>query len=595
MKWKRANLTVMNGDIDRIRTQQVLAVTGNAVTGAVSGIAGASILAVVLIVVQKTPGKWVIIWLAAVTVVLSFQILLSLRHRHHVDSDYRFWAFGFTALAFISGILWGGGVVAIAASGGTDTELLVLMVSSGIAAGAGLSYGSFLPTFYARFLPTNLPYVAWSIFQGDVLHLFLALFAVVFMAGIMQLVRQYNRTVVEMLRLRFENVDLVRELRQQTEAANLANITKSRFLAAASHDLRQPVHALNLFVGALQGYNMDAGAQRIVKQIDGSIAALDNLFISLLDISKLDAGIVSLEPRGFRIQPLLERVCRDHTAEANAKGVDLILQPCSLAVHADPILLERILRNLVSNAVRYTVKGRVVVGCRRGKRLSIQVWDTGPGIAMEEQQQIFQEFYQIGNPERDRQEGIGLGLAIVKRLDALLGCELALVSKVNSGSVFKIAIALADQTPIADDAVDAPKPDGAVRGLILVIDDEGAIQEAMRSLLTSWGHDVIVAGSGDEILEKTVHVSIRPDLIVCDFRLRKGENGIEVIQRLHSEYNHEIPAVLITGDTAPDRLKEAQESGLPLLHKPIHNSNLHMTIDNLLRHSASGDPDRLSP
>jgi len=582
-------VTVANKENDRINAEQVLAVSGNAVTGAVSGIAGASILAVALIVVQKTPGKWVIVWLIALMIVLSLQIVLSLRHRRHRDSEYSSWASGFTALAFTSGVLWGGGVVVISASSDIDTELLVLMVSSGIAAGAGLSYGSYLPTFYARFLPTNLPYVAWSIFQGDALHWFLALFAVVFMAGIMQLVRQYNYTVVEMLRLRFENVDLVRELRQQTDAANLANVTKSRFLAAASHDLRQPVHALNLFVGALQGSEMDANAQRLVKQIDSSIAALDNLFVSLLDISKLDAGIVSLDPRDFRIQPILERVCLDHAAEAKAKGLKLVLHPCSLAVHADPILVERILRNLVSNAIRYTVNGRVVVGCRRGDRLSIQVWDTGLGIAEHEQQQVFQEFYQIGNPERDRQEGIGLGLAIVKRLVDLLGCDLTLISKVGSGSVFRIAIPLASEAPVASGIVDTRAPDEPIRGLILVIDDEGAIQEAMQSLLQKWGHDVIVAGSGDEILAKVANVAIRPDLIVCDFRLRKGEDGIEVIQRLHSEYNHEIPAVLITGDTAPTRLKQAQESGLPLLHKPIHNSKLQTTIDSLLRQPLEPD------
>jgi CheY-like chemotaxis protein len=336
---------------------------------------------------------------------------------------------------------------------------------------------------------------------------------------------------------------------------------------------------------------MDDGAQRLVKQIDASVAALDNLFVSLLDVSKLDAGVVSLSPRNFSIQPLLERICRDHAAEAEAKGIRLVLRSCSLAVRADPILVERILRNLIANAVRYTVRGRVVVGCRRGERVSIQVWDTGPGIAEEEQQLVFQEFYQIGNPERDRSEGIGLGLAIVRRLANLLECELTLVSKVDAGSVFKIAVALADDAPIEGGIVDTPKPGGSVRGLILVIDDEVAVREAMRSLLANWGHDVIVAGSGDEILERIADIPTRPNLIVCDFRLRKDENGIEVIRRLHSEYNQDIPAVLITGDTAPDRLKEAQESGLPLLHKPIHNSKLQITIDGLLKQSASQEPD----
>lgn len=562
--------------------------SANAVTGAISGITGAGILAVVLVVVQNTPPTWVMVWFGALFVVLSLQIVLSVRHRRNKTGDYRPWGFGFTALALASGIIWGVGVVVIAANSSIDTELLVLMVSSGISAGAGLSYGCLLPTFYSRFLPTNLPYVGWALLQGNALHVFLAIFAITFVGGIIQLVRQYNHTVVEMFRLRFENVDLVGELRLQTEAANLANVTKSRFLAAASHDLRQPVHALNLFVGALQACNMDGVARRLVMQINASIAALDNLFVSLLDISKLDAGIVSLHPRDIAILPLLDRVCADYATQAQAKRIRLELHPCSLAVHADPILLERILRNLVSNAVRYTVQGRVVVGCRRrGKRLSIEVWDTGPGIAEDEQQRVFQEFYQIGNPERDRSEGIGLGLAIVKRLVDVQACELSLASKVGSGSVFRIAVPVADHPPPITDAADVASLPKAARGLIMVIDDERAIQEAMQGLLTSWGHDVVVAGSADEILQKIADVPARPDLIICDFRLRRGENGIEVIQRLNSEYNQEIPAVLITGDTAPDRLKEAQESGLRVLYKPIPSTTLQMTINDLLEPHAA--------
>jgi CheY-like chemotaxis protein len=256
-------------------------------------------------------------------------------------------------------------------------------------------------------------------------------------------------------------------------------------------------------------------------------------------------------------------------------------------VHADPILLERILRNLVSNAVRYTITGRVVVGCRRSSRLSIEVWDTGPGIAEVEQKKIFQEFYQIGNSERDRQQGIGLGLAIVKRLSDLLACDLALSSQEGAGSTFKVSVPFADAPPVEID-VAVPLTQQSLTGLVLVIDDEAAIQDAMASLLSSWGHETVVAGSGDEMLQRIGQLQRRPDAIVCDLRLRNNENGIHVVQRLHSEFNHDIPTVLITGDTAPDRLKEAQASGLPLLHKPIHNSVLQKTIVNLLRNAEAG-------
>jgi signal transduction histidine kinase/CheY-like chemotaxis protein len=576
-------LSIDNDNIDRIRTEQLLAVSANAITGASSGIVGAAILAVVLTTQQGTSIAWVAPWFCALLCVHAIQIWLGLRHPHRRDSDYRPWARGYTTLAFANGTLWGSGVVAVAASGGLDTELLVLMVSSGIAAGSGLSNGSFLPTFYARFLPTNLPYVVWSCLQGDALHLFLALFTVAFMAGIIQLVRQYNRTIIEMIRLRFENVDLVGELRLQTAAANLANVTKSRFLASASHDLRQPVHALNLFVGALQGHRMDEGAVSLVRQIDKSVSALDNLFVSLLDISKLDAGVVSLARRNISVQPLLERICRDYAGEAEAKGIRLVMHPCSLAIYSDPLLIERIIRNLVSNAIRYTTRGRVVVGCRRGSLLSIEVWDTGSGIPENEQQNIFEEFYQIGNPERDRSEGIGLGLAIVKRLTGLLGCKLSMSTTVGAGTVFRIAVPLADDLPVEDEYSEPAPLIDARRALILVIDDEEAIREAMQSLLAGWGHEVIVAGSSDEMLVKVSTNPVRPSLILCDYRLQEGENGIGVIRRLQAEYNEDIPAILITGDTAPDRLREAQESGLALLHKPIHNHQLRMVLNEALK------------
>jgi CheY-like chemotaxis protein/anti-sigma regulatory factor (Ser/Thr protein kinase) len=299
---------------------------------------------------------------------------------------------------------------------------------------------------------------------------------------------------------------------------------------------------------------------------------------------------MQFRPQDFKLQPLLERVCRDHEAEAKAKGLRLVLHPCSLGVRSDPMLLERVVRNLVSNAVRYTAHGRVVIGCRRGAQVSIQVLDTGPGIAEEEREQIFQEFYQLDNPERDRGKGLGLGLAIVKRLTDLLGSELTFQSRVDAGSVFKVTVALANDVPPEVDIADTTPSRNAVGGLVLVLDDETAIQEAMRSLLTGWGHQVVTAGSGDEMLELIAASSAQPSLIVCDYRLRGDENGIAVIRRLQSEYNSDIPALLITGDTAPDRLKEATESGLPLLHKPIHNSRLRAVIGELLDGPAQIQP-----
>jgi CheY-like chemotaxis protein len=365
-------------------------------------------------------------------------------------------------------------------------------------------------------------------------------------------------------------------------------VAKSRFLAAASHDLRQPVHALGMFVSALRGREMDVESRRLVEYLDGSVEALDSLFVALLDISRLDAGIVHSRVTSFLIQPLLERVCADHQAEAQAKGLRLVLHPCSAIVHSDAVLVERIVRNIVSNAVRYTDRGRVVVGCRRGARLRVQVWDTGRGIPREQQERVFEEFYQLDNPERDRGKGLGLGLAIVRRLAALLDCPLSMASEPGQGTVFTLSLPVSDATVLVDTPPTDPSPISVSAGLILVIDDELAIQEAMRSLLTSWGHEVIVAGTGAEMLERIAACTTRPELIICDYRLRGDENGIAVIRQLQSEFNDEIPALLVTGDTAPDRLREAQESGFVLLHKPVPLGKLRAAIGNLVATAAAG-------
>jgi len=282
---------------------------------------------------------------------------------------------------------------------------------------------------------------------------------------------------------------------------------------------------------------------------------------------------------------LLERVCRDFEVLAEAKGLRLDLHECSLSVMSDALLLERIVRNIIANAVTYTDHGRVVVGCRRVRgQLSIQVWDTGRGIPQHELEHVFQEFYQLGNPERDRTKGVGLGLAIVRRLTQLLGHSLIVRSEIGHGSVFEISAPYADAAAIAlTQTGEFPSPFLAHGvGLILVIDDEMAIQIAMKSLLESWGYEAITAGSCEEMLERIATHRTAPRLIISDYRLRDNASGIDAIERLRSEYNDEIPGMLITGDTAADRLKEAQESGFLLLHKPVPNHRLRASIAHLI-------------
>jgi len=497
------------------------------------------------------------------------------------DWDWPRWARIICGSSAIGGLISGLGMLALLQPGQLDRQAFFLLFLAGVGSVSVTTSAAFLPAFYAYFLPTMLPCILWSLAQGDGIHYAFAASTTVYTLVTLGFAGQFNGRVLESLQLRFENLELVNDLRLQKERAEQANIAKSRFLASASHDLRQPVHALGMFVGALRGRVMDIESRRLVEQIERSVSATDNLFGSLLDISRLDAGVIQIHPAAFPVHPLLDRICRDNAAEAERKGVRLVLCPSSLAIDSDPVLVERILRNLVSNAVRYTDSGRVLVGCRRGPRVGVEIWDTGRGIPPEHQIEVFQEFYQLDNPERDRTKGLGLGLAIVKRLTALLGCSLSLHSIVGSGSVFKVEFPRA-----ASDAalpMSAPEPASALSGagLVLVLDDEAAIRDAMRSLLESWGYAVITAGSCAEMQAQIVTCPTRPCLIISDYRLRGEEHGIAAIEQLQSEYNDDIPAMLITGDTAPDRLKEAQASGYLLLHKPVGNLRLRAAIAGL--------------
>jgi two-component system, sensor histidine kinase len=567
-----------------IESAQLEPMVRNSPVGAASALLGGGIMAGAVAYEDGFLSLDFAIWYALLIAAYAGQVVLAFSLRRAGPSVNTRRALGlFTAIGLAEGLIWSIGIVGVSATRPIEQELTVLLIGAGVAAGAALSFGFHMPTFLCRFLGATVPYILLAIFRGDGLHWILALTVSIYSLTSIQMTLGFNRNFILNTRLTLENESLVGELRVQKEAADNANVAKSKFIATASHDLRQPVHALGLLVGALQGYPMNDEMQRLVGQIGGSVTAMDGLFNSLLDISRLDAGVVEPQREDFPIGPLLERVCRDHLAEAQAKGVRLISVDCSAIVRTDPFLLERILRNLVSNAIRYTDRGRVLVGCRRGNSLRVEVWDTGRGIPPERRHEVFREFVQLGNVERNRAKGLGLGLAIVDRLAKLLDCPVTLRSVPGAGSVFQVSVPLAEKQLLPAPSLEGAPTFATARGLSLVIDDDAVIQSAMRSLPTSWGHDVIVAGSGAEMLDRIPALSRRPDLILCDYRLRDGENGIGAIKRLQSQYAERVPAVLITGDTAPDRLQEARESGLILLHKPVAEIKLRATVGNLMR------------
>lgn len=375
--------------------------------------------------------------------------------------------------------------------------------------------------------------------------------------------------------------DATAELRMRKEEAERATLAKSRFLAAASHDLRQPMHALGLFVAELAQHQHSAAAEKLVQRVAASAEAMEDLLDSLLDISKLDAGVLHPSVRAFPLMPAIERVMAVQRARAEARKIELKARATPFWITSDPILFERILGNLVSNAVRYTNDGRVLIACRqRGDRLRIEVRDSGVGIDADSQEIIFQEFVQLDNPERSRDKGLGLGLAIVHRLTELLGHGLSLRSRPGLGSVFAIEVPIA--SPVEDAATDdgARQPGDLAGTRVVLIDDDALAREATGSLLSSWKCEVTAASDLTELLAALKNCE-PPHIIISDFRLQGPNNGLATIHALRKRFGADLPAALISGDTGADTLRLARNAGLPLLHKPVRPARLRALLNRL--------------
>jgi two-component system, sensor histidine kinase len=493
----------------------------------------------------------------------------------------------------LNGLVWGVGGIVLYAMHSPASQFLLLITEFGMGAGAAYASAPAFAGVMAYILPSVLLSSVPFFLEGDSIHVTLGAMLFVFVAAATHFTYGISGTIARAIALRFENIDLISELRNQTVAAEQArmaaeeaNIAKSRFLAAAGHDLRQPLHALGFFVDALQEHSLPSDSRVIVSNIRRSVDVMEDLFNSLLDVSRLDAGIVRPRIATIPLAPLMERVRAEYEQAARQKDLVLSVMRNSLFVRSDPVLLERIMRNLLANAVRYTDRGRVILGARRtAESVRIEVWDSGRGIPKDKHREIFQEFRQLENPERDRRKGLGLGLAIVERLVRLLQHTLELRSQLGKGSVFTVTLPRGrreDFVPGEADGQIVVDRDVA-NSLILVVDDEPDVRDSMLELLGKWRCEVVAAESCTEMLGKLVSVQRLPDLIVADYRLSGAESGIDVIARLREEFNAQVPALLITGDTGIEQLREVEESGLHVLHKPLNPSRLRALIATLRR------------
>ena len=379
-------------------------------------------------------------------------------------------------------------------------------------------------------------------------------------------------------------------LREKKEEAEQATQAKSRFLAAASHDLRQPTHALGMFVTRLAQLPHDEQTRQLIGNLELSVRAMQNLLDGLLDISRLEALAVQVKLAPFPLSGLLAQLRQDLAQTAHDKGLQLRIRESAAWVMSDAALMYRILLNLVGNALRYTDHGGVLVACRlvdAGTQVQIQVWDSGIGIAPEHQQDVFKEFYQVGNLARDRNKGLGLGLSIVQRTAGLLNHTLALVSRPGIGTRFAITLPkVAPATEHVDALHSEHEQQDELQGAeLLVIEDDALVRSALVGLLGGWGIRVHEA-QGMAAAQQWVQRGLKPALILSDYRLQDGQNGIDVVLQLRGELRYAVPACLMSGDTDANLMGAAQAAGLTLLHKPVRPAKLR----NLLRRLLAGQP-----
>jgi signal transduction histidine kinase/ActR/RegA family two-component response regulator len=362
--------------------------------------------------------------------------------------------------------------------------------------------------------------------------------------------------------------EMNRELKAATLSAERANKTKSKFLAAASHDLRQPMTALSFYSEALKAkLGNDRDAMKVIDGIDLSVKTLEQLFESALDISRIEAGAFSPSIVSFPLMPLLNRIVEIERILAEAKGIDIRVKRTSECVRSDPILLERVIKNMLTNAIRYTMKGRIVVGCRRrpGGKLDICIVDSGIGIPDEEQDKIFDEFYQ---GDGGGGQGMGLGLPIVRSLTELLGHQLHVQSKVGRGSIFSLRLDRTERAPDLPAAVTLLEPFNVAGACVVLVDDDIEIRQSMSILLKQWGCDALIGGTWADVEAMLAQRVSSPDAVIVDYRLADFLTGLDLIVRLRERYAPDLPAMLITG-TANIQVLQNQIPGVAVVAKPV--------------------------
>jgi len=569
------------------RADQVATLYGSYHRTSASMLFGAAILCGVM---WEQEAPWIMAaWVMAILANQAWRGMLVRAYRKAAPpvADAERWGAYWVAGSTLAGALWGAASVVMFPAQ-PSYQALFIVCQFGVILGGLSNTAVYKPSFFGFALAVLVPLIVRVAIEGDQVHLFTAGVLGVVLVFVLAFGLRVNGVLTQSLATRYENVDLIRELQAQTKAAlaaraaaETASLAKSQFLAAASHDLRQPLHAMGLFAAALASRVRDPGVTPLVASIRASVEALEHLFAELLDLSQLDAGALRPERAAVPLRPLFLRLSADFGPQAQAAGLSLRVAATRLAVVTDPVLLERVLRNLLANAVRYTPAGAIVLGVRRrGGRVRIDVIDTGIGIADADRTRVFEEFVQLAGAPRNHAggRGLGLGLAIVRRLAALCGHEVELASTPGHGSRFSINVPRAPslvrvgRPPRARRRIEGLSPDTLCGRRVLVVDDDPAVVAAMQALFASW--DAKATGGADAALALATLADGEArgesvDLIIADLRLADGHSGIDAIAMLRARLGVDTPAIIVSGDTSAAAQCEARDAEVRLLLKPV--------------------------
>jgi signal transduction histidine kinase len=500
------------------------------------------------------------------------------------------WARVATRELFLTSSIWGLAPWLLLPESDDSLAALLMLVLLSLASAGMLSVASVRSVIYAHAIPMVSGLALALAWNGGGLELVLAGCCILYLGVTLFFALRQHDLITRALEERYAKEDLAAQLAEQVAIAQRASEEKSRFFASASHDLRQPLHAIALFGAVLdkdlQGTPQHTNAQRLMRAVETLGLSLD----TMLDVSRLDAGVIAPEPRAFPVNTLFQSLYVVFSKQAEAKGLHLRLRASPLTIRSDPDLLQRLLGNIIENAIKYTNRGGIFVVARsRDTSVWLECYDSGIGIPADQLPRIFDEFYQVGNPARDRTRGLGIGLAIVRRLADLLGHSIEVATEPGRGTRFRVIVPACDPDvrPASSRTVELPEKSLVnLPRRVIVLDDEGAVGDAVVALLQAHGvetravrseHDATIA------LDMAQHSGRPFDALMCDFRLANGVDGLDAALRLSSRGPLPLPVLLVTGETSPERLRRVHESGLPVLFKPATAPTLLQALAALHR------------